>query len=148
MSISCDVISDLIPLVKDNVASEDSIKLVSEHLTSCEKCKLEFESYTLPIRTEFDDRRVVASIKKKLLFGVSALLLIGGTIGMALNNNTSSNLTVILIAAFSIAIVGTMIFKFDLKGDRRVSRFFMGKAIGTIVVFIILGIYLLLKYVL
>lgn len=148
MSVSCDVISDLIPLVKDNVASEDSIRLVSEHLMSCEKCKLEFESYTFPIRTEFDDRRVVSSIKKKLVFGVSALLLIGGTIGMVLSNNTSSNFLAVLIAVLSIAIVGLMLYKFDLKGERRVSRFFMGKAIGTIVVFIILGIYLLLKYVL
>jgi hypothetical protein len=148
LKTSCDVILDLIPLVKDNVASEDSIELVLEHLKSCEKCKLEFESYALPIRTEFDEERVVSSIKKKLFFGMSALLLIGGTSGMVLNNNTSSNLITIIIAVLSIAFVGTMIFKSNLKGDRGVSRFFMGKAIGTIVIFTILGIYLLLKYVL
>lgn len=148
MNTSCDVISDLIPLVKDNVASEDSIKLVMEHLKSCEKCKLEFESYALPIKTEFNERRVVSSIKRKLFFVMSVLLLIGGTIGMVLNNNTSSNLIAVLIAVLSIAIVGIIVFKSDLKGDGRVSRFFMGKAIGTIIIFIILGIYLLLKYVL
>ena len=57
-----------------------------------------------------------------------------------------------LVAAFalvlSIIFAGLLIFKFDFKGDSRVSRFFIGKAIGTIIVFAILGIYLLLKYVL
>jgi len=38
--------------------------------------------------------------------------------------------------------------KFNLKEDFIMNRFFMGKAIGTIIVFTLLGIYLLLKYVL
>lgn len=148
MNISCDVVFDLIPLVKDNVASEDSIKLVSEHLKSCENCKLELESYTLPMQTEIDDKRVVSSIKKKLFFFTSVLLLIGAFIGMALNKNSSSNFIPSIIAVLSIIFTGALIFKFNLKGDSSVSRFFMGKAIGTIIVFAILGIYLLLRYVL
>jgi len=39
-----------------------------------------------------------------------------------------------------------MVTKFDLKGDKSVRKFFMGKAIGTVIVFGILGIYLLIKY--
>lgn len=145
MNISCDVISDLIPLVKDNVASEDSIKLVTDHLKSCERCKLEFGS-TLPIQDEFDDRRVISSIKKKLFLAMSALLLIGAFIGMALNKNSHSNFMPTIIVVLGIVFVSIIIFKFDLKGDRNVKRFFIGRAIGTIIVFVILGIYLLLKY--
>ncbi|MBL4932205.1 zf-HC2 domain-containing protein [Clostridium paridis] len=148
MNISCDIILDLIPLVNDRVASEDSIKLVAEHIKGCESCKLEFESHTLPIRTELDDKKVVSSIKKKLFFAMSALLLIGAFIGMALNKNSHSNFMPAIIVVLGIAFVGIMIFKFDLKGDRNMKSFFVGKAIGTIIIFAILGIYLLIKYVL
>lgn len=148
MNISCDIISDLIPLVKDNVASEDSIKLVSDHLKNCESCRLDFESNTFQVRTEFDDKRAVSAIKKRLFLAASALSFIGVFIGMLLNKNSSSNFFPAIIIVLGIIFIGIMIFKFDLKGDKNVKRFFIGRAIGTVVVFIILGIYLLLKYVL
>lgn len=148
MNAPCDVILDLIPLVKDNVASEDSIRVVSEHLKSCESCKLEFESYALQIRKEIDDNRVVSSIKKRLYFIASALLLAGASLGMVFNKKTSLYLIPTIIAVFSIVFVGILVFKFDLKGGGSVKRFFVGKAIGTIIVFAVLGIYLLLKHVL
>ncbi|KUO63994.1 MAG: hypothetical protein APF84_16465 [Gracilibacter sp. BRH_c7a] len=148
MNVPCDIILDLIPLVKDNVASEGSINLVSEHLESCENCKLEFENYSLPIQKEVDDKRVLFSIKKKLFLITSALLFLGAFIGMVLNKGTSPNFIPIIIIVLSIVMVGIMIFKFNSKGDESMRRFFAGKAIGTIIVFAILGIYLLLKYVL
>lgn len=52
-----------------------------------------------------------------------------------------------IIAVLGIVIIGISVFKFDIKGDRAMNRFFIGKAIGTIIIFAILGIYLLLKYV-
>ena len=148
MNVPCDIILDLIPLVKDNVASEGSINLVSEHLESCENCKLEFENYSLPIQKEVDDKRVLFSIKKKLFLITSALLFLGAFIGMVLNKGTSPNFIPIIIIVLSIVMVGIMIFKFNSKGDESMRRFFAGKAIGTIIVFALLGIYLLLKYVL
>lgn len=146
MNISCDVIMDLIPLVKDNVASADSVDIVTEHLKSCEKCRREFEDPVLPMNPDLDDQRVAYSIKKKLYFAVSALLLIGALIGMAINKNSQLNAVPALIIVFGIAFVGLGIFKFKIKGDRNVERFFIGRAIGTLIVFAGLGIYLLLKY--
>ena len=148
MKTSCDVILDLIPLVKDNVASEDSIKLVSDHLKNCENCKLEFENYTLQINSEVNDKKVVSSIKKRLFLASSALLFIGAFIGMAINKNSSTNFIPAIIVILAIAFVGMLILKFDLKEDKNMKRFFMGRAIGSIILFAILGIYLLLKYVL
>jgi hypothetical protein len=147
LNISCDVVLDLIPLVKDNVASEDSIKLVNEHIKNCESCKLEFGGHTLPKQTEFNDKRVISSIKKKLFFAMSALLLIGAFIGMALNKNSHSNLMPTIIVVLGIIFVAIIMFKFDFKGDRNVEKFFVGRAIGTIIIFGILGIYLLVRYV-
>lgn len=146
MNTPCNVILDLIPLVKDHVASEESIKLVQEHVSSCENCKVEFESHGLPARTEIDDKKVVSTIRKKLFIITSVLLLTGAFIGMALGRNTSSNLMPAIIAVLGIAFLGILVLKFDLKGDRSVRRFYIGKAVGTLIVFAVVGIYLLLKY--
>ena len=146
MNISCDVILDLIPLVKDNVASKDSIELVSNHLKSCEECRIAFKDFKLQTQTDINDKKVMASIKKKLLFLTSALLLIGATIGMVLNK--PSNIVPAIFIVIGILLIGTIIFRVDFRGDGRMNRFFMGRAIGTIVIFALLGIYLLLKYVL
>jgi hypothetical protein len=51
-----------------------------------------------------------------------------------------------IIVILGVASVGIAVFKFDIIGDRNVKRFFIGRAIGTIIVFVILGIYLLLKH--
>ena len=40
MNISCDIILDLIPLVKDGVASEDSVKIVHEHIKAAKAVEL------------------------------------------------------------------------------------------------------------
>ena len=37
--ISCEICKDLIPLVKDGIASEDSVAAVEEHIKECENCK-------------------------------------------------------------------------------------------------------------
>lgn len=43
MKISCDVIKDLLPLYIDNVCSDDTRKLIEEHLEECENCKKEYD---------------------------------------------------------------------------------------------------------
>ncbi|EHQ89120.1 hypothetical protein DesyoDRAFT_2018 [Desulfosporosinus youngiae DSM 17734] len=146
MKVPCEIILDLIPLVKDNVASEGSINLVSEHLKSCASCKLEFGKDALPIPKEVDDRKVLSLIKKKLFLITSALLCLGAIIGMTVNQSTSPNFMPVIMIVLSLVVMGILIFKSDWKGDEGVSRFFLGKAIGTMIVFAILGIYLLLKY--
>ena len=37
--MKCEIIRDLIPLYLDKVCSEDSRKLVEEHLAECSECK-------------------------------------------------------------------------------------------------------------
>jgi len=45
MNISCNVIRDLLPLYHDQVCSEDSRRLVEEHLKACPACQKELDSY-------------------------------------------------------------------------------------------------------
>lgn len=53
--VSCDVIEDLIPLYAEDMLSEDSSKLVEEHLDACEECRKYLkelqEMKALPIET-------------------------------------------------------------------------------------------------
>lgn len=53
--VSCDIIKDLLPLYYDKVCSNDSRKLVEEHLAECSSCKSELnkieESIDLPKET-------------------------------------------------------------------------------------------------
>ena len=41
-TISCDICMDLIPLVRDGVASADSAAAVEEHLKTCPACRKAF----------------------------------------------------------------------------------------------------------
>ena len=43
MRITCDIIADLMPLYIENICSEDSRKLLEEHINQCEKCSKELE---------------------------------------------------------------------------------------------------------
>ena len=44
--MKCNVISDLIPLYVDDCCSEESSKLVKEHLEGCESCRLAYNAMT------------------------------------------------------------------------------------------------------
>ena len=46
--ITCDLCMDLMPLVKDGVASEDSVSAVRNHLASCESCRALFDGDVPP----------------------------------------------------------------------------------------------------
>lgn len=147
MKVACDVILDLIPLVKDNAASDESVKLVSMHLESCESCRIEFNNYRFSSDMDIDDQKVLNSVKKRLFVVISGLMLVGTIIGMVLNNNDPMNYLTLIVSVLTVLVIGLLIFKVELKGAEGMKRFFIGRAIGTIIVFTILGIYLLVKYV-
>jgi hypothetical protein len=94
--ISCQVCLDLIPLVKDNVASEDSKKLVLEHIRQCEYCEIEYEygNDTLP---EMNDKRVLQKIKKRIFFAALTTVIIGTLIGVGLTEGPGMFYNIIIM---------------------------------------------------
>ena len=73
--INCNIVKDILPLYVDNIVSEDTKKLVEEHLLNCNDCKKELsllksdlETPTVVI-TEKDDiaflKKIGLDIKKK-----------------------------------------------------------------------------------
>ena len=58
MKISCEIISDLLPLYHDGVCSSESKQMIEEHLSNCEKCRTELK--------EMDDMLSIPNKKQNL----------------------------------------------------------------------------------
>lgn len=84
--ISCDICMDLMPLVKDKVASEDSYKAVMNHISQCKDCNDLFE-YTYDIVPKIDDKKVISKIRNELIFVGIILILIGSIIGVGFSES-------------------------------------------------------------
>lgn len=84
--ISCNIICDLIPLVKDGVASKESEEMVLDHIENCEFCRkqfkssesLEFEDSTL------EDKKIIYSIKRNIFITQMTILVVGAIVGVAI----------------------------------------------------------------
>ena len=64
--MKCEIIRDLIPLYLDNVCSEDSRKLVEDHLSECSECR----KYMKELETELEmvkEKKEVDLDEKRLL---------------------------------------------------------------------------------
>lgn len=85
--ISCNVCIDLMPLVKDNVASEDSVELVSEHVADCEQCKDIFMQESI-VNAPMNSVKVLGKIKAKLTLILLAIIIGGALFGMILSNGS------------------------------------------------------------
>ncbi len=66
MNISCEIIKDLLPLYHDGVCSEDSKKVIEEHLEHCESCRDELRAMDseLPITNRTENLAEAEAVKK------------------------------------------------------------------------------------
>ncbi len=89
MNISCNIILDLIPLVKDGVASDDSVAVVNEHIKNCKTCKSEYESFeNINIdQSSIRDEKIILAIKRSVFITQLIILIAGAFIGVALSNS-------------------------------------------------------------
>ncbi|MFF2889178.1 hypothetical protein [Paenibacillus sp. NPDC057967] len=89
MKVTPDVIRDLIPLVKDGVASSDSVALVDHYMKHDPDIREEYDSYggILPERDDSKDQRIVAGIKRGVVMTQLFILLVGATIGIAMTGS-------------------------------------------------------------
>lgn len=94
--ISCDICMDLIPLVKDNVASQDSHKAVITHIHECDECRELFDQMKIEntIQNEnisknekMNDKKIISKIKNQLILVALTLVVIGSFIGIILTES-------------------------------------------------------------
>ncbi len=79
--ISCDICMDLIPLVQDGVASDDSALAVKEHITICPQCRALYDERP-PMET--NNSRINTKVKTKINSFFAFLVLIGIFFGISL----------------------------------------------------------------
>lgn len=80
MDISCDIIRDLLPLYAEDLVSEDSRKLVDEHLCTCDPCTKQLgilkKAAALPIEVETKSlKRVEDTIRRRRVLTVAAVVM-------------------------------------------------------------------------
>lgn len=67
MKISCNVIKDILPLYVEDLASEDTRKVVDEHIDQCHNCKKELEDMQVSTITPIDtDMRPLEKIRDSM----------------------------------------------------------------------------------
>ncbi|RDW15886.1 zf-HC2 domain-containing protein [Oceanobacillus chungangensis] len=59
--VSCEIVKDLLPLYYDNVCSDDSKKMLEEHLVECQSCKIELDK----IKVDFNLSKEEIEINRK-----------------------------------------------------------------------------------
>ncbi len=109
MNLPCRIILDLIPLVKDGVASRESVSAVQEHISCCESCRCEFESFPSIPNTAVDDKKVITKIKKSLLHLGILILCAGSLIGIFMTNSMNMFYNILIMPA--VGILGYVFFK-------------------------------------
>ena len=79
MNLPCSVINDLLPLYAENLTSEDTSKLIEEHLAECADCRARLEALKQPEATEPESTAPIKNLKKEirrrrlLAVGIAAL---------------------------------------------------------------------------
>lgn len=76
IKIPCEVCQDLIPLVQDGAASQESVRLVREHVQECASCKAMLEEGYCP-PPAIEDKKVLQGMRRELT-GMGMLLVAGG----------------------------------------------------------------------
>ncbi len=69
VKVTCDIVKDLLPLYVDEVLSEDSRKLVDEHLESCSECKNYYNQLKdddISVEKATDDKATIKKIRRRL----------------------------------------------------------------------------------
>ncbi|MBP3266742.1 MAG: zf-HC2 domain-containing protein, partial [Ruminococcus sp.] len=67
MSKNCEIVKDLLPLYADDVCTEESRKLVAEHIAHCSECRAELEKMGKHISVKAEtDVNVMKRIRKRM----------------------------------------------------------------------------------
>ena len=91
MKISCEIISDLLPLYHGGVCSTESKQMIEEHLSNCEKCRTELKEMddmlSIPNKKQnLNDAKAVKELSKKWKHSLTKSMLCGILVAFLINN--------------------------------------------------------------
>ena len=104
--ISCEMCMDLMPLVADGVASEDSRKAVERHIAACPACR---ELYGGDAPPSVNAEQAFAKFKKKISVFWGMLLMFGVVYGLSLTAGSGLFYNILLMPA--IGALGYGLFR-------------------------------------
>lgn len=104
--ISCDLCMDLLPLVQDGVASDDSVKAVERHISTCESCR---EAFCGEIPTSVDTIRFVKKLHRRLQLSTAILMMFGIFFGLSLTAGSNMFYNVLIMPL--IGALGYYLFR-------------------------------------
>lgn len=120
--ISCHVFLDLYPLVKDHIASEDSINLVKMHIEECRTCReiygedINMNKEKLHSEITYNENQIGRKINKSLMSIILFLLSVGIFLGVSINNFENIKYSIIIMP-----IIGYISYKLFRGNSYRVS---------------------------
>ena len=104
--ITCDLCMDLMPLVKDGVASEDSVSAVRNHLASCESCRALFDGDVPP---PVDTARSFEKFYRRLQLFSAMVMMFGIFFGLSLTAGSGIFYNTVIMPI--IGALGYVIFR-------------------------------------
>ena len=104
--ITCDLCMDLMPLVKDGVASEDSVSAVRNHLASCESCRALFDGDVPP---SVDTAKSFEKFYRRLQLFSTMLMMFGIFFGLSLTAGSGIFYNTVIMPI--IGALGYVIFR-------------------------------------
>lgn len=125
----CGIVKDLLPLVAEHMASEESTAFVEGHLKTCADCKAAFDAMQAPVDTEpaAPLKTVRRGVKKRglLLAGLIACLVAALVIGcaarllkpFAINSKDKAFESVRYVGAIRYEVQGTDIYMKNVEFD-------------------------------
>ena len=106
IKITCDMCIDLMPLVQDGVASDDSVEAVTQHLKSCPDCSALFEGQ-IPEPTK--SNQILKKLQNKIYLFMGMILMFGVFFGLSLT--ASSNLFLNTLIMPFVGLIGYYMFR-------------------------------------
>ncbi len=108
--ITCNMCADLIPLVKDGIASEDSRQAVEEHIKTCETCRIQYEGAgTEPFTVNVDFEVELGKLKRKLQIFSTVLMMFGVFFGLGLTASENMFYNSLLMPV--VGVLGYLLFR-------------------------------------
>ena len=108
--ITCDICKDLMPLVKDGIASEDSRGAVIEHVKACEDCKKLYENDSIELAEINPDlERELGKLKRRLQIFSAMLLMFGVFFGLSLTASEEMFYNSLIMPV--IGVLGYVLFR-------------------------------------
>ena len=106
-NISCDTCMDLMPLVQDGVASEDSREAVLRHLEACPGCKALYEGEVPP---PANNKRVLEKLQRRVQLFSAMVMMFGIFYGLMLTSGNGIFYNTMIMPV--IGAIGYYLFRF------------------------------------